>query len=102
MKKGGFKSPADFHDDSSEYRDAYSNLNKTSLAQNSKIFNDRKLNDKECTDLLNKVIFLLNQVSNYLTRVNLMFVQGESFPDLEKSSMFFNVTKLFATNPSLH
>jgi hypothetical protein len=60
MKKGGFKTPADFHDDTSEYRDAYSNLSKSSLSQNSKMFNERKLNDKECTDLLNKVIFLLN------------------------------------------
>lgn len=28
--------------------------------------------------------------------------QGEDFPDLEKSSMFFNVTKLFQMHPSQH
>ena len=51
-------------DESSEYRDAYTNLNKSELVQKSKIFNDKKLKDSECTDLLNKIIFLLNQVSN--------------------------------------
>jgi len=51
------------NDESSEYRDAYSNLSKSALVQNSKIFNDKKLKDTECIDLLNKVIFLLNQVS---------------------------------------
>ena len=50
-------------DDASEYRDAYSNLNKSDLVQKSKIFNDKKLKDSECTDLLNKIIYLLNQVS---------------------------------------
>ena len=50
-------------DESSEYRDAYSNLSKSDLVQKSKIFNDKKLKDSECTDLLNKIIYLLNQVS---------------------------------------
>ena len=50
-------------DESSEYRDAYTNLNKSELVQKSKIFNEKKLKDSECTDLLNKVIYLLNQVS---------------------------------------
>ena len=43
-----------------EYRDAYSNLSKTTLVQQSKIFNEKKLKDAECIDLLNKVIYLLN------------------------------------------
>ena len=55
---GGFDADGD-----SEYRDAYSNLSKTNLVQQSKIFNEKKLKDVECTDLLNKIIFLLNQVS---------------------------------------
>jgi hypothetical protein len=68
-------------DDSSEYKDAYSNLNKSALVQESNIFNDKQLKDKKCIDLLNKVIFLLNQ--------------GQDFADNEKSQLFFNVTKLF-------
>ena len=50
-------------DESSEYRDAYTNLNKSELVQKSKIFNEKKLKESECTDLLNKVIYLFNQVS---------------------------------------
>jgi len=55
----------------SEYRDAYTNLSKTNLVQQSKIFNEKKLKDSECIDLLNKIIFLLNQVCvlTWLTRV---------------------------------
>ncbi len=30
----------------------------------SKIFNEKKLKDSECIDLLNKVVYLLNQVSD--------------------------------------
>ena len=61
--KMGARGPADA-DDSSEYRDAYSSLSKSELVQKSKMFNEKKLKDAECTDLLNKVIYLLNQVSN--------------------------------------
>ena len=64
-----------------EYRDAYSNLNKSALVQESNIFNDKVLKEKKCIDLLNKIIFLLNQ--------------GVEFADNEKSQIFFNVTKLF-------
>lgn len=60
----------------SEYRDAYSNLSKTNLVQQSKIFNEKKLKDAECIDLLNKIIFLLNQVSLPI-RVN--FYSGRRF-----------------------
>jgi coatomer subunit gamma len=81
----------------SEYRDAYTNLSKTNLVQQSKIFNEKKLKDSECTDLLNKIIFLLNQVSLLNNTC-----QGDDFPETMKSSMFFNVTKLFQTNPSQH
>ena len=51
-------------DDASEYRDAFTNLSKSDLVQKSKIFNEKKLKDSECTDLLNKIIYLLNQVSD--------------------------------------
>jgi hypothetical protein len=43
-----------------EYKDAYSNLSKSALVQESNIFNDKTLKEKKCIDLLNKVIFLLN------------------------------------------
>lgn len=82
-RRGIFSSsgPATQNEDSSEYKDAYSNLNKSTLVQESNIFNDKTLKDKKCIDLLNKVIFLLNQ--------------GQVFAENEKSQLFFNVTKLF-------
>ena len=82
MSKG--KGAAD--EDGSEYQDAYTSLskNKSSLAQESVAFNDKTINEKKCVELLNKIIFLLNQ--------------GEEFAEQEKTSMFFNVTKLFQCN----
>ena len=53
--------------DASEYRDAFSNLSKSGLVQLSKIFNEKKLKDSDCIDLLNKVVYLLNQVSDTIT-----------------------------------
>ena len=49
--------------------------------QETRIFNEKKLNVKKCIDVLSKIIYLLNQ--------------GEEFAQNEKSEMFFNVTKLF-------
>ena len=43
-----------------EYNDAYSNLNKSQLVIESKVFNEKQISEKKCVDLLNKVIFLLN------------------------------------------
>ena len=45
-----------------EHTDAYTNLSKSHLAQQSKIFNEKKLKEFECQDILNKITFLLNQV----------------------------------------
>jgi len=49
--------------------------------QQSNIFNDKQLKEKECISIMNKSIFLLNQ--------------GSLFAENEKSQLFFNVTKLF-------
>ena len=43
-----------------EYNDAYSNLNKSTLVQESNIFNEKNLGILKCVELLNKIIFLLN------------------------------------------
>ena len=67
-----------------EYKDEYTRLNKTQLMQESRIFGDTKINNKKCTDLLSKVVYLLNQ--------------GETFADKDKSEIFFNTTKLFHGN----
>ena len=43
-----------------EYNDAYTNLNKSTLVQESNIFNEKNLGILKCVELLNKIIFLLN------------------------------------------
>jgi hypothetical protein len=43
-----------------EYNDAYSNLSKSTLVQESNIFNEKNLSVLKCVDLLNKITFLLN------------------------------------------
>ena len=78
-----------------EYNDAYSNLNKSSLAQEASIFNEKVLSVLKCVDLLNKIIFLLNQVT---LLSSLILYQGQDFPEAEKSKIFFSVTKLFQMN----
>ena len=37
-----------------------------------------------------------------LTRFAFVHMQGQDFADMEKSSMFFNVTKLFQMKPTEH
>jgi hypothetical protein len=66
--------------------------------QESNIFNEKSLSVLKCVDLLNKVIFLLNQVTRLCYPLTLSFFQGEEFAGNEKSSVFFNVTKLFQVN----
>jgi len=43
-----------------EYNDAYTNLNKSTLVQESNLFNEKNLSVLKCVELLNKIIFLLN------------------------------------------
>ncbi len=43
-----------------EYNDAYTNLHKSTLVQESNIFNEKNLGILKCVELLNKIIFLLN------------------------------------------
>ena len=45
-----------------DYKDEYTKLSKSKLVQDCRHFNDTKVKPKICIDLLNKSIFLLNQV----------------------------------------
>jgi coatomer protein complex subunit gamma len=73
-------------DDSTEYKDEYSKLDQSALVQNSKMFNEKTIDLLKARDILNKVIFMLNQ--------------NKTFEEKEKSTLFFNVTKLFMSqNP---
>lgn len=45
-----------------DYKDEYTKLSKSALVQDCRMFNDAKIKAKKCVDLLNKCIYLLNQV----------------------------------------
>ena len=46
-----------------DYKDEYTRISKSTLVQEaSKIFNEAKINPKKCIEVLNKIIYLLNQV----------------------------------------
>ena len=59
-------------------------VNKTSILQEAKCFNDSQINDKKCRLLLARLIYLINQ--------------GEKFLEVESTSLFFSITKLFQSN----
>jgi coatomer protein complex subunit gamma len=59
----------------------YQGLEKTSVLQEARAFNDSLINPRKCTLILSKVLYLLNQ--------------GETFGSTEATETFFAMTKLF-------
>ncbi|XP_076343062.1 coatomer subunit gamma-2-like isoform X2 [Tachypleus tridentatus] len=59
----------------------YSNLEKTSVLQEARIFNESHVNPRKCGHILTKVLYLLNQ--------------GEQLGTTEATETFFAMTKLF-------
>lgn len=46
-----------------DYKDEYTKISRSTLVQDAiKMFNEAKVKPKKCVDLLNKIIYLLNQV----------------------------------------
>jgi hypothetical protein len=41
----------------------FSNLEKTSVLQEARAFNDTSVNPRKCTQILTKILYLINQVS---------------------------------------
>lgn len=63
-------------------------IEKNKVLQDSRCFDDRQINSKECLSIITKILFLLNQ--------------GEELTDNEGTELFFRVTKLFqSTDPRL-
>ena len=60
---------------------AYSNLEKTSVLQEARTFNETPVNPRKCTHILSKILFLINQ--------------GETLGTTEATETFFAITKLF-------
>ncbi|BES96180.1 Coatomer subunit alpha-2 [Nesidiocoris tenuis] len=66
----------------------FQNLDKTSVLQDARTFNDTPVNPRKCTPILTKILFLLNQ--------------GEQLGTTEATEAFFAMTKLFQSkNPVL-
>jgi len=59
----------------------YNNLEKTSVLQEARLFNETPVNPRKCTAVLAKILFLLNQ--------------GEVLGTTEATETFFAITKLF-------
>ncbi|XP_054713331.1 coatomer subunit gamma-2-like isoform X2 [Uloborus diversus] len=62
----------------------FNNLEKTTVLQEARTFNDTPLNPRKCAHILTKVIYLLNQ--------------GEQLGTVEATETFFAMTKLFQSN----
>lgn len=59
----------------------FQNLDKTSVLQEARTFNDTPVNPRKCTHILTKILYLLNQ--------------GEQLGATEATEVFFAMTKLF-------
>ena len=59
----------------------FSNLDKTTVLQEARIFHDLNLNPRKCSLLLSKILYLL--------------YQGETLATSEATDVFFAITKLF-------
>lgn len=59
----------------------YSNLEKTAVLQEARVFNETPVNPRKCTGILSKILYLINQ--------------GEPLGTTEATEVFFAVTKLF-------
>jgi coatomer subunit gamma len=80
----------------------FQNLEKTTVLQEARTFNDTPVNPRKCTHILTKILYLLNQVRHsecLLSRnpnINLLLnIQGEVLGTVEATEAFFAMTKLF-------
>jgi len=65
----------------------YSNLEKTSVLQEARLFNETPVNPRKCTAVLTKILYLLNQ--------------GEILGTTEATECFFAITKLFQASDTV-
>jgi len=75
-------------------------VEKTSVLQEARIFNETPVKARKCTHVLTKILYLINQVS--ITNSSLIyrqihnfFSQGEVLGTAEATEAFFAMTKLF-------
>ncbi|CAN0866802.1 Coatomer subunit gamma [Linum grandiflorum] len=70
----------DDRDDEAEYS-PFLGIEKGAVLQEARVFNDPQLDPRRCSQVITKLLYLLNQ--------------GESFTKVEATEVFFSVTKLF-------
>ncbi|KAM7253442.1 hypothetical protein ACFE04_021596 [Oxalis oulophora] len=70
----------DDRDDEAEYS-PFMGIEKGAVLQEARVFNDPQLDARRCSQVITKLLYLLNQ--------------GESFTKVEATEVFFSVTKLF-------
>ncbi|XP_071691790.1 coatomer subunit gamma-like [Rutidosis leptorrhynchoides] len=70
----------DDRDEEAEYS-PFSGIEKGAVLQEARVFNDPQLDSRRCSQVITKLLYLLNQ--------------GDSFTKTEATEVFFSVTKLF-------
>ncbi|XP_042494327.1 coatomer subunit gamma-2 isoform X2 [Macadamia integrifolia] len=70
----------DDRDDEAEYS-PFTGIEKGAVLQEARVFNDPQLDPRRCSQVITKLLYLLNQ--------------GETFTKIEATEVFFAVTKLF-------
>ena len=80
----------------------FHNVEKTSVLQEARIFNETPVNARKCTHVLTKILYLLNQVihsPNHHHLINrlqsCLHPKGEALGRTEATEAFFAMTKLF-------
>ncbi|CAH1425928.1 unnamed protein product [Lactuca virosa] len=70
----------DDRDEEAEYS-PFSGIEKGAVLQEARVFNDPQLDSRRCSQVITKLLYLLNQ--------------GDTFTKVEATEVFFSVTKLF-------
>ena len=67
--------------DEESYGNPFSKMDKTSVLQETRVFNETPVNPRKCSLILTKILYLINN--------------GPQLSTLEATDAFFNMTKLF-------
>jgi len=74
-------------DEDSDEQSPFGGVDKSTLLQEVRCFNDQQLNSRKCCTVITKLLYLLSQ--------------GEKFTSTEATEVFFSVTKLFQSKETM-
>ncbi|CAF2902989.1 unnamed protein product, partial [Rotaria sp. Silwood2] len=69
----------------------YKNIEKASVLQEARTFNETPVNARKCIQILTKIIYMINQKK----RNKYFYFKGEQLGQTEATETFFAMTKLF-------